>query len=37
MKTTKLLMMFVAAATMILATTSCESPEESEVAANTLV
>ena len=37
MKTTKLLMMFVAAATMMLATTSCETPEESEVAANTLV
>ena len=29
--------MFVAAATMMLATTSCETPKESEVAANTLV
>ena len=37
MKTTKLLMMFVAAATIMFATASCEHPEEGEVAANTLV
>ncbi|MBR5353395.1 MAG: hypothetical protein IK126_06740 [Bacteroidales bacterium] len=37
MKTTKLLIMLVAAATIMFATVSCEPPEEGDVAANTLV